>query len=86
MVTEENPLATMSTPSKLRRMNAPAKPARIRLTRRWPAYWRVTIDDPPINVVGPEMVKQFQEVINALLRPTSKSGSWSSTARRVLPE
>jgi enoyl-CoA hydratase/carnithine racemase len=66
MVTEENPLATMSAPSKLRQMNAPAKPAQIRLTRRWPAYWRVTIDDPPINVMVPEMVKQFQEVINAL--------------------
>jgi enoyl-CoA hydratase/carnithine racemase len=47
-------------------MNAPAKPAQIRLTRRSPAYWRVTIDNPPINVMGPEMVKQFQEVINAL--------------------
>ena len=47
-------------------MNAPAKPAQIRVTRRSPAYWRVTIDNPPINVMGPEMVKQFQEVINAL--------------------
>jgi len=43
-----------------------AKPAQIRLTRQSPAYWRVTIDNPPINVVGPEMVKQFQEVIDAL--------------------
>ena len=34
--------------------------------RRSPAYWRVTIDNPPINVMGPEMVRQFQEVINAL--------------------
>ena len=38
----------------------------IRVTKRSPAYWRVTIDNPPINVMGPEMVKQFQEVINAL--------------------
>jgi enoyl-CoA hydratase/carnithine racemase len=36
------------------------------VTRRSPAYWRVTIDNPPINVMGPEMVRQFQEVINAL--------------------
>jgi enoyl-CoA hydratase/carnithine racemase len=41
-------------------------PAQIRLTRRSSAYWRVTIDNPPINVMGPVMVKQFQEVINAL--------------------
>ncbi len=37
-----------------------------RLTRRSPAYWRVMIDNPPINVMGPEMVLQFQEVIGAL--------------------
>ena len=49
--------------------NAPmknAKPAQLRLTRRSPAYWRVTIDNPPLNVMGPVMVQQFQEVINAL--------------------
>lgn len=47
-------------------MNAPMNPVQIRLTRRSPAYWRVTIDNPPINVMGPEMVKQFEEVIKAL--------------------
>src|ERR1700690_2468970 len=46
--------------------SALTKPAQIRLVRRSPAYWRVTIDNPPINVMGPAMVKQFQEVINAL--------------------
>jgi enoyl-CoA hydratase/carnithine racemase len=43
-----------------------AKPAQLRLTRRSPAYWRVTIDNPPLNVMGPVMVQQFQEVIDAL--------------------
>ena len=47
-------------------VNPPTKPAQIRLTKRSPAYWRVTIDNPPINVMGPEMVRHFQEVINAL--------------------
>jgi len=47
-------------------VNPSTKPAQIRLTKRSPAYWRVTIDNPPINVVGPEMVRHFQEVINAL--------------------
>jgi enoyl-CoA hydratase/carnithine racemase len=47
-------------------VNARAKAAQLRITRRSPAYWRVTIDNPPINVMGPEMVKQFQEVMNAL--------------------
>ncbi len=47
-------------------MDATTHPVQIRLTRRTPAYWRVTIDNPPINVMGPEMVRQFQQVIDAL--------------------
>jgi enoyl-CoA hydratase/carnithine racemase len=46
--------------------SAATKPAQIRVTRRSPAYWCVTFDNPPINVMGPEMVREFQEVINAL--------------------
>jgi enoyl-CoA hydratase/carnithine racemase len=42
------------------------KPAQIRVTRRSPAYWRVTFDNSPINVMGPEMVREFQELIGAL--------------------
>jgi enoyl-CoA hydratase/carnithine racemase len=42
------------------------KPPQIRLARRSPAYWRVTIDNPPINVMGPEMVREFQEIMGAL--------------------
>jgi|SRR5580658_4171922 hypothetical protein len=66
MVAEDNSMATMSAPAKLTQMDPPMNPAQIRLTRRSSAYWRVTIDNPPINVMGPVMVKQFQEVINAL--------------------
>src|ERR1700734_21483 len=62
----ENSMATMNAPANLTQMNAPAKHAQIRVTRRSPAYWRVTIDNPPINVMGPEMVREFQEVMNAL--------------------
>jgi enoyl-CoA hydratase/carnithine racemase len=47
-------------------VDAAPKPAQLRLTRHSAAYWRVTIDNPPINVMGPEMVVQFQDVINAL--------------------
>ena len=55
--TNEGPIANVNTLTK---------PAQIRLTRRSPAYWRVTIDNPPINVMGAEMVKEFQGVIGAL--------------------
>ena len=59
-------MASVNAPTKLAQMNAPTKTAQIRLARRSPAYWRVTIDNPPINVMGPEMVREFQEVMNAL--------------------
>jgi enoyl-CoA hydratase/carnithine racemase len=55
--TNEDPIASVNTLTK---------PTQIRLTRRSPAYWRVTIDNPPINVMGPEMVSEFQGVIGAL--------------------
>src|SRR5438270_5764423 len=42
------------------------KPVQIRVARKSSAYWRVTIDNPPINVMGPEMVREFQGVIDAL--------------------
>jgi len=45
---------------------APSTTRQLRLTRQTANYWRVTIDNPPINVMGPEMVKQFHEVIDAL--------------------
>jgi len=59
-------MGTTSAPDRLTPINGTAKPAEVRVARRSTAYWRVTIDNPPINVMGPEMVKQFQEVINAL--------------------
>jgi enoyl-CoA hydratase/carnithine racemase len=46
--------------------NAPMKPAQIRVTKRSPAYWRVTFDNPPINVMGPQTVREFQQLIDAI--------------------
>jgi enoyl-CoA hydratase/carnithine racemase len=59
-------MATPNTSSKLMEMSAPAGQKQIRLTRRSPAYWRVTFDNPPINVMGPEMVQEFQQIIHEL--------------------
>jgi enoyl-CoA hydratase/carnithine racemase len=59
-------MATVTAPANLAQMSAPTKSRQLRLTRRSPSYWRVTIDNPPINVMGPEMVREFQEIINAL--------------------
>jgi enoyl-CoA hydratase/carnithine racemase len=46
--------------------SAPTKSTQLRVTRRSAAYWRITIDNPPINVMGPEMVREFQGVMDAL--------------------
>jgi len=39
---------------------------RVRLTRRSPHYWRVTLDHPPLNIFGPETIPQLDELIGAL--------------------
>src|SRR5215469_10769131 len=39
---------------------------RILLTRRSPAYWRVTFDIPPLNIFGPETIPQLNEIVAAL--------------------
>jgi enoyl-CoA hydratase/carnithine racemase len=59
-------MAAMAASANPAQMNAPTKPSQIRLTRRSPAYWRVTIDNPPINVMGPEMIREFQQVIDVI--------------------
>ena len=40
--------------------------AQIKLTRSSPRYWRVTFDNPPLNLMGPEFVLEFREIIAAL--------------------
>src|SRR6201996_2708867 len=47
-------------------INSSTTSAHLRLAQVSPAYWRVTINNPPINVMGPEMVREFQEIINAI--------------------
>jgi 1,4-dihydroxy-2-naphthoyl-CoA synthase len=47
-------------------VDAKTTPTQIQLTRRTPAYWRVTFDNPPLNVMGPEMVRQFQTLIETI--------------------
>jgi enoyl-CoA hydratase/carnithine racemase len=47
-------------------MHAKSEKAQIRLTRLSSAYWRVTIDNPPLNVMGPQLVREFGEIITAV--------------------
>jgi enoyl-CoA hydratase/carnithine racemase len=47
-------------------VNAALTQPQIRLVKNSPAYWRVTIDNPPLNVMNAGTVQQFQELINPL--------------------
>jgi enoyl-CoA hydratase/carnithine racemase len=38
----------------------------IRLERVTPEYWRVTLDNPPFNLFGPETIPQLNSVINQI--------------------
>ena len=40
--------------------------AQIRLARLTPAYWRVTFDNPPLDLMGPPFVLQFREIVSAI--------------------
>jgi enoyl-CoA hydratase/carnithine racemase len=45
----------------------PASTARqILVERRTPAYWRVTFDNPPFNIFGPETIPQLNAVITGI--------------------
>jgi enoyl-CoA hydratase/carnithine racemase len=47
-------------------MQAKTEKAQIRVTRTSSAYWRVTFDNPPLNVMGPQFVREFREIIAAV--------------------
>ena len=52
--------------TNLRRVDATAKTAQIRLNRSSPDYWRVTFDNPPLNLMGPEFVLELREIMTAI--------------------
>jgi enoyl-CoA hydratase/carnithine racemase len=47
-------------------MHAKTEKAQIRLTRISSAYWRITFDNPPLNVMGPQLVREFRDIITAV--------------------
>jgi enoyl-CoA hydratase/carnithine racemase len=42
------------------------KHAQIKVDKRTPAYWRVTFDNPPFNIFGPETIPQMEKVVAAI--------------------
>jgi enoyl-CoA hydratase/carnithine racemase len=41
-------------------------PQQMRITRVTPEYWRVTLDNPPYNIFGPETIPELNEVIRQI--------------------
>jgi enoyl-CoA hydratase/carnithine racemase len=49
------------------RVDADAVPkSQIRLERLTPAYWRVTLDNPPFNIFGPKTIPELNAIITAI--------------------
>jgi len=42
------------------------KAKQIRLSKASATYWRVTFDYPPLNLMGPEFLLEFDEIITAI--------------------
>ena len=45
---------------------ASTKTPQIRLSRTSAALWRVTFDNPPLNLMGPKFVVEFSEIVNEI--------------------
>ncbi len=47
-------------------MDSSVHATQIRLDRSSPSCWRVVFENPPLNLMGPEFVRQFREIIGAI--------------------
>lgn len=45
---------------------AKSSPTKIRLTRKSATYWRVTLSNPPLNIIGPDEVKELVAILDQL--------------------
>jgi enoyl-CoA hydratase/carnithine racemase len=46
--------------------SAPTSKPEVRINRLTPEYWRITFDNPPFNIFGPQSVPQLNAAITAL--------------------
>jgi enoyl-CoA hydratase/carnithine racemase len=47
-------------------MSTVTSAAQIRVSRTSPACWRITFDNPPLNVMGPQFVREFRTIMSAI--------------------
>lgn len=53
---------TSSKPADIKSTRGSERP-QIRVEKRTPAYWRVTFDNPPFNIFGPETIPEMEKVV-----------------------
>jgi enoyl-CoA hydratase/carnithine racemase len=42
------------------------RPTRLRVTAQSPTLWQVTFDNPPVNVIGPDLMRDLKELLTEL--------------------
>src|SRR3954453_10047566 len=47
-------------------MSTVTSAAQIRISRTSPAYWRIMFDNPPLNLMGPQFVREFRTIMSAI--------------------
>jgi len=47
-------------------MSTVTSAAQIRISRTSPACWRITFDNPPLNVMGPQFVRELRTIVSAI--------------------
>jgi enoyl-CoA hydratase/carnithine racemase len=47
-------------------MKEPSSNAQVQVIKVSPSYWRVVMNNPPLNLMGPEFVLQFREIMTAI--------------------
>ncbi len=47
-------------------MKDTVKTAQVRVDRVSPSYWRVVMNNPPLNLMGPEFVLQLREIVDEI--------------------
>src|SRR4051812_42455653 len=47
-------------------MSTVTSAAQIRISRTSSAYWRITFDNPPLNLMGPQFVREFRMIMSAI--------------------
>lgn len=47
-------------------MNASSNNAQVHVDPVSPAYWRIVLNNPPLNLMGPQFVREFREIMAAI--------------------